>query len=274
MNRYLASLLIVVGFSSPALAEVELKLSTASQVVPLGFFVDSTDGNTEETGLTIANTSIKLWKAGATTLVSKNSGGATHISNGVYYCTLDETDTDTVGPLFIYIHVAGARPVVVECQVMPTQVYDTLITFTSFFNDEVTVILDESTLGAIASLGSTVSPKFVDESHTWRFEAADQMTSGNSINETVGFDALVSMRFVRAVPVGASLYSVVSTSITKSDGSAVTTEVLLGTAQLTPDKTGVHVPLEAVTAGEYIVTVKISTTDSQIISRKGNLIIQ
>lgn len=30
-----------------------LKQSTASQEVPLGYFVDSTDGNTEETGLTI-----------------------------------------------------------------------------------------------------------------------------------------------------------------------------------------------------------------------------
>jgi hypothetical protein len=32
---------------------IPLKYATASQEVPLGFFVDSTDGNTEETGLTI-----------------------------------------------------------------------------------------------------------------------------------------------------------------------------------------------------------------------------
>ena len=71
-----------------------LKQSTASQEVPLGYFLDNTDGDTEETGLTIANTDIKIWKNGATTLANKNSGGATHISNGIYYCVLDATDTN------------------------------------------------------------------------------------------------------------------------------------------------------------------------------------
>ena len=67
---------------------IELRQSTAGQEVPLGYFVDSTDGDTEETGLTISNTDIKIWKWGATTLANKNSGGATHISNGIYYATL------------------------------------------------------------------------------------------------------------------------------------------------------------------------------------------
>ena len=79
-----------------------LKQSTAGQEIPLGYFVDSTDGDTEEGALTIANTDIKIWKNGATTLANKNSGGATHISNGVYYCTLDATDTNTLGPLVIW----------------------------------------------------------------------------------------------------------------------------------------------------------------------------
>lgn len=103
-----------------------LKQSTASQEVPLGYFVDSGDGDTEETGLTIANTDIKLWKAGATTLANKNSGGATHISNGVYYCVLDDTDTDTAGPLVLFVHVSGALSVRVECAVLPANVYDSL----------------------------------------------------------------------------------------------------------------------------------------------------
>jgi hypothetical protein len=74
---------------------LRLKQSTASQEIPLGYFVDSTDGNTEKTALSIANTDIKLWKSGATTLANKNSGGATHISNGIYYAVLDSTDTNT-----------------------------------------------------------------------------------------------------------------------------------------------------------------------------------
>lgn len=106
---------------------IPLKQSTASQEIPLGHFVDSTDGNTEETGLTIANTDIKLWKTGATTLANKNSGGATHISNGIYYAVLDATDTDTLGPLVVFVHVSGALAVRVECCVLSANNYDSAI---------------------------------------------------------------------------------------------------------------------------------------------------
>ena len=104
-----------------------LKQSTASQELPLGYFLDSTDGDTEETALTIANTDIKIWKAGATTLSNKNSGGATHISNGVYYATLDATDTNTLGPMTVFCHVSGALAVKVDCLVLPANVYDSLV---------------------------------------------------------------------------------------------------------------------------------------------------
>lgn len=104
-----------------------LKQSTASQEVLLGRFVDSTDGNTEETGLSIANTDIKLHKAGATTLASKNSGGATHIANGLYYAVLDATDTGTLGSLVIHVHVSGALSVKTECVVLAANVFDSLI---------------------------------------------------------------------------------------------------------------------------------------------------
>ena len=106
---------------------IPLKYNTASQEIPLGYFVDDTDGKTAETGLTIANTDIKLWKAGTTTLANKNSGGATHISGGIYYCTLDATDTNTYGPLIIFIDVAGALSVRVECLVMEADAYDALM---------------------------------------------------------------------------------------------------------------------------------------------------
>ncbi len=111
---------------------IPLKQSTASQEVPLGYFLDSTDGNTEETGLTIANTDIKLWKAGATSLANKNSGGATHMANGLYYAVLDATDTDTLGPLVIFVHVAGALPIRLECQVMLANVYEALVAGTEW----------------------------------------------------------------------------------------------------------------------------------------------
>lgn len=103
---------------------IELRQATAGQVVPIGPFLDSSDGDTEEVGLTIANTDIKIWKWGATTLANKNSGGATHIANGTYYATFDATDTDTLGPGKIIVHVAGALAVVVHFCVVPANVWD------------------------------------------------------------------------------------------------------------------------------------------------------
>jgi hypothetical protein len=105
-----------------------LRQSTASQEVSLGYFLDSTDGNTEETGLTIANTDIKIRKGGGTTLINKTSGGGTHISNGIYSAVLDATDTDTSGDLVIYCHVAGALATKLEYTVLPAASYDALVT--------------------------------------------------------------------------------------------------------------------------------------------------
>lgn len=104
-----------------------LRQSTASQEIPLGYFVDSTDGDTAETALTIANTDIKLWKSGATSLANKNSGGATHMAGGLYYAVLDATDSGTVGPMKVFVHVAGALSVCLECLVLPANVYDSIV---------------------------------------------------------------------------------------------------------------------------------------------------
>jgi hypothetical protein len=109
---------------TPAFADCVLRQSTASQEIPLGPFVDSTDGNTAETALSIANTDIKLQKGGATTQANKNSGGATHIATGDYYAVLDATDTDTVGNLRVKVHVSGALAVWLDCVVLEEAVYD------------------------------------------------------------------------------------------------------------------------------------------------------
>lgn len=113
-----------------------LRQSTASQEILLGRFVDSTDGNTQETALAIANTDIKVWKEGATTLANKNSGGATHIANGNYYAVLDATDTDTLGKMEVHVHVAGALAVKREFMVLPANVYDALVLGTDFLQSD------------------------------------------------------------------------------------------------------------------------------------------
>jgi hypothetical protein len=106
-----------------------LRQSTASQVIELGPFVDDTDFKTAEPSLTISNTDIKLRKHGTTSHVSKNSGGASHISNGYYHATLNATDTNTIGLMEVHVNVAGALPVWTRFQVVEEAVYDAL------FND-------------------------------------------------------------------------------------------------------------------------------------------
>lgn len=102
-----------------------LRQSTANQSVVIGPFVDATDGNTAETGLTIANTDIRLSKNGGN-IVGKNSGGGTHDELGYYTITLDATDTNTVGRLQLMVHVSGALPVYHEFQVLEEAVYDAM----------------------------------------------------------------------------------------------------------------------------------------------------
>lgn len=102
-----------------------LRQSTASQAVLIGPFVDSTDGNTAETGLTIDAADIRLSKNGAN-IVGKNSGGGTHDELGYYTITLDATDTNTVGRLQLMVHMSGALPVYHEYQVLEEAVFDNL----------------------------------------------------------------------------------------------------------------------------------------------------
>ena len=109
-----------------------LKQNTASQEILLGPFLDDTDGKTAETGLTIANTDIQLFKDGSTAEVNKNSGGATHISDGRYYAVLDATDTNTLGKLEVNVFVSGALPVRREFIVLPANAYDSLVSGTDY----------------------------------------------------------------------------------------------------------------------------------------------
>lgn len=130
-----------------------LRQSTASQEISLGQFLDSTDGDTEENALTIANTDIKLRKHGTTTLANKNSGGATSISNGVYHATLDATDSNTLGMLEVYIHVAGALAVKDKYMVLPAAVFDYFVLGTGTWDSNMTAISGDT--GAADNLEAT-----------------------------------------------------------------------------------------------------------------------
>ena|SRR5688572_2675363 len=102
-----------------------LRQSTASQARLIGPFIDPSDGETAATGLTIANTDIKL-RANGTTLSNKNSGGGTHQVNGQYSVSWDATDTANVGELKYSVKVAGAFQVWGSYVVLEEAVYDAM----------------------------------------------------------------------------------------------------------------------------------------------------
>ena len=101
-----------------------LRQNTASQEALLGPFQDDTDFKTAEVALTIANTDIKLIKAGATGETNKNSGGGTHVAGGYYSVVFDATDSNTLGSGVIRCKMAGALEVWVYYTVLSAGVYD------------------------------------------------------------------------------------------------------------------------------------------------------
>jgi hypothetical protein len=179
-----ASVCPSVTATGDLLMPIYLKQSTASQEVPLGYFLDSTDGNTEETALTIANTDIKLWKFGATTLANKNSGGATHISNGVYYAVLDAADTDTRGSLIIFVHVAGALSVRVECVVLAANIYDSLIGGGDLLDVELGTVATAANLATVAGYIDTEVAAIKAKTDSLTFTVAGQVDANTqSVND-------------------------------------------------------------------------------------------
>lgn len=103
-----------------------LKQSTAADV-PVGPFLDDTDGKTQEVALTIAQADIRLSKNGGAFAQTNNVAGATHMEKGNYKIPLDATDTGTLGRLRVHVHVTGALPCWLEAMVVPANVYDALV---------------------------------------------------------------------------------------------------------------------------------------------------
>lgn len=102
-----------------------LKQSTSVDV-PVGPFLDETDGKTAETALTITQPDVRLKKNGGAWAQKAAAQTLTHEEAGWYEVTLDATDTDTVGHLIVAIHESGALPVWREFHVLEEAVYDAL----------------------------------------------------------------------------------------------------------------------------------------------------
>jgi hypothetical protein len=155
-----------------------LKQST-STTRRIGPFVDSTDGDTEKTGLSIAQADIRLSKAGGAFAQSNDSGGASHDEKGWYYITLNATDTDTLGSLEVNVHVSGALPVWKEFMVLPANVYDSLVG-----TDKLQVHADEMTAGLITA--TVVATGAIDADAI----AGDAITDAKIASSALGVDVV------------------------------------------------------------------------------------
>lgn len=95
--------------------------------LPIGPFVDQTDGFTAETALTITQPDIRLKKNAAAWAQKNAAQTLTHEENGNYEVTLDATDTDTLGQLRLHVNESGALPVWDDFLVVPADVYNALV---------------------------------------------------------------------------------------------------------------------------------------------------
>jgi len=107
----------------------DLRQST-SQIIRFGPFLDSGDGVTPETGLTIAQADMQLSKDGAAFAQKNASGNATHDTDGWYSTTFNTTDTGTATILEFQVTVSGALPYFKTYNILTTTAYDAIYTGT------------------------------------------------------------------------------------------------------------------------------------------------
>lgn len=227
-----------------------LKQSTAV-TVKMGPFLDSTDGNTEETALTISQADIRLSKNGGALAQSNNAAGATHDANGIYGVPLDATDTNTLGTLRVYIHESGALPVWQDFMVVPANVWDSL-----FGADRLQVDVQE--VGANVITAAAIATGAIDADAV----AADAVAEIQS-----GLSTLTAAQ-VNAEVVDALVTDVIADS-TPADGSrpSIAQAVLMLVRLLTEkDVSGTTVTIrkEDGTTTAFTLTLNDATTPTSI----------
>ena len=153
--------------------------------IKLGPFVDSSDGFTPMTALSIGASDVRVAKHGLFFVAKSDATDPAHDENGWYSVTLDEVDTEDTGELIVAVNQAGALPVWREFLVVKEQTYGALVQ------------------------GS--SPLVVDAAQSvWDEVVADHTTAGTT-GKTVG-----SLTFTVAGQVDANVQAVKDTAVTGS----------------------------------------------------------
>lgn len=173
-----------------------IKQSTAQDIL-LGPFVDESDGKTAETGFTIEDEHVLLFKQDTGTydsFAAKNeSTNCTHRANGYYTCPLDATDTNTVGQLIVTCSFSGGLPVRHEFQVVEEAIYDTMYVSGADLEtkiDAIDTVVDAILVDTGTTLDGIVDAILVDTSTTLDTKLND--IQGSSFSS--GTDSLEAIR--------------------------------------------------------------------------------
>lgn len=151
-----------------------LKQSTAVDL-PMGPFVDETDGKTAETALTITQPDVRLKKNGGAWAQKSAAQTLSHEENGWYEVALSTTDTDTLGHLVVAIHESGALPVWREFMVVTANVYDSLVGGSDTLDVQVTGL--GANVITAASMNADASAEVADA--VWDEARTDHVAAGS-----------------------------------------------------------------------------------------------
>jgi hypothetical protein len=171
-----------------------LRQATASQSRSIGPFVSDSDFKTLQTGLTIANTDVKIIVNGGAS-ANKNSGGGTHRANGDYGFTFDATDTATVGQMKVTIAVSTALVVFDSFTVLEEAVYDAL------FASSAAGYVDGATVNVTKVAGSAQSAGNVGEAAA-RFASMIEAAPGSPSEFRYTADAIARLQTVIGMAAG------------------------------------------------------------------------
>lgn len=113
-----------------------LRQST-SITITMGPYLDNVDGNTERTGLTIAQANVRLSKNGGAYAQKSDTNSATHQEMGNYSIPLNATDTGTPGRLRVYTHPTSSLPVWSDFLIMTSNAYEALVSGGEFIKADI-----------------------------------------------------------------------------------------------------------------------------------------
>ena len=186
----------------------DLQANTAVDLM-VGPFLDSTNGDTEETGLTITQAEVRLSKNGGNIAQKNEATSLVHDELGNYVCKLNTTDTNTEGILTLMIHESGALSIKMDYTVLAQAAYISKYTAkdTGFMGVDIAAISTDTTAADNLELFTEVLETGTGLIDTGTFKAgainaaalgADAVTAAKIADDAIAAEHLATGTIVAA----------------------------------------------------------------------------